>query len=96
MEAIQDRIKPVAYTMLIRTLKSDDLWLSEAFENQQGKTHYIAIHFSMRQNVTAVKELIAVVEDALKPFQPRPHWGKFFKMPPDQFLQFYPKLNDFK
>ena len=95
MASIQDKIKPVAYIMLIRTLKSDDLWLSEAFDNQ-GNTNYVAIHFSMRPNVTAAAELMPVVEEALKPFQPRPHWGKFFKMSPSQFLPLYPKLDDFK
>ena len=92
---MRDKIKQVAYMMLVRTLKSDDFWLSEAFDNH-GEENFIAIHFTSRQNVTVVAELMLEVEEALKPFQPRPHWGKFFKMSPSQFLPLYPKLNDFK
>lgn len=95
MYAIHKKIKPVAYMMLIRTVRSDDLWLSEVFSDQ-GEKHYIAIHFSMRPNVTAVAEEMSEVEKALMPFEARPHWGKFFKMSADNFLPSLQKLNDFR
>lgn len=95
MYAIKEKIKPVAYMMLIRTVKSDDLWLSEVF-NDQGEKNYIIIHFTLIPNVTAVAEVLLEIEKALMPFQARPHWGKFFKMPSAQFLPSFPKLKDFR
>ena len=98
---IHEKIKQVAYLMAIKTVKSDDLWLSEAFAGGQKQyaakeNNFIAIHFTLQQNVTAVDAFLPAVEAVLKRFQARPHWGKYFKMSPSQFLPLYPKLNDFK
>ena len=37
-----------------------------------------------------------LVEEALAPFEVRPHWGKLFSMSPKQVQAAYPKMEDFK
>ena len=36
------------------------------------------------------------VEEALAPFEPRPHWGKMFTMAPERFHPRFPRLADFR
>jgi alditol oxidase len=36
-----------------------------------------------------------LVEAALAPFEPRPHWGKLFTLPPDEVRARYPKRPEF-
>jgi xylitol oxidase len=43
----------------------------------------------------AVMPVLAAVEEALAPWQPRPHWGKLFSMPPDVVRAAYPRWRDF-
>jgi xylitol oxidase len=38
----------------------------------------------------AVERAVALLEDALAPFEPRPHWGKVFRSAPP-----YPRGTDF-
>ena len=38
---------------------------------------------------------LAVVEAALAPFEPRPHWGKVFHTGRDELAARYPRLGDF-
>ena len=44
---------------------------------------------------TAVSRLLPVIEKELSPFQPRPHWGKLFTLPPAELRSRYDKLADF-
>jgi xylitol oxidase len=39
---------------------------------------------------------VLVVERALEPFQPRPHWGKLFTMQPAAVRELYARLPDFQ
>jgi alditol oxidase len=43
----------------------------------------VAIHFTWVRDTGAVMPVLAAVEEALAPWQPRPHWGKLFSLPPD-------------
>jgi alditol oxidase len=38
--------------------------------------------------------LIQVVEAALAPFQPMPHWGKLTRLPMDTFRRRLPRLDE--
>ncbi|KAI1700234.1 d-arabinono-1,4-lactone oxidase domain-containing protein [Ditylenchus destructor] len=86
-----DLIAPRVYTMLIRTIKGDDLWMSESFNETT-----VAIHFTWKPNMTAVMEVLPQIEQALLPYGARPHWGKVFAQGPETYLHRYPKLNQWK
>jgi len=60
----------------LRTVSSDGLWLSPAFDRD-----VLAVHFTWRNDTPGVLAALPHVERALAPFDVRPHWGKAFTMP---------------
>ena len=52
-------------------------------------------HHDDVQDWDAVKALLPLLEAALAPFDPAPHWGKLFTMPPATLRARYEKLGDF-
>jgi xylitol oxidase len=56
----------------------------------------VTIHFTWKQDWPAVRRLLPIIERELSPFQPRPHWGKLFTLPPAQLHSQYEKLSDFR
>jgi xylitol oxidase len=85
LRELGDRIRPVLFVCEIRTVAADRLWLSP----QHGRDS-VGIHFTWHPDREAVASVIADVEAALAPFDPRPHWGKLFLARPD-----YERLPDF-
>ena len=43
----------------------------------------VAYHFTWKPDWPAVRALLPVIEAALEPFAPRPHWAKLFTMAPE-------------
>jgi xylitol oxidase len=80
----------VLQTSEIRTVASDELWLSPSYHRDS-----IALHFTWCSDMAKVTSVLADVEDALAPFEPRPHWGKLFSMRADELAASYPKWSDF-
>jgi xylitol oxidase len=74
----------------VRTIAADELWLSPSYRRASA-----AIHFTWRPDWPQVRELLPVIESALDPFEPRPHWGKLFTMAPDVVGSRYPRRSDF-
>lgn len=74
-----------------RTIAADDLWLSMA-----GGRPSVALHFTWIDDDTAVRRAVSALEDALAPYNPRPHWGKVFGLDPEIVRAHYPRLNDFR
>ena len=70
-------------------MAADDPWLSPAFGRPS-----VAIHVTWRPEPDDVREAIAVIEGALAPFDPRPHWGKLWMMPMERVRASYPRLGD--
>ena len=75
----------------IRTVAADDLWMSPCY-----RTPCAAFHFSFKQDWLALRTILPKIEEALAPFQPRPHWGKMFTMSPHRVKACYPRLDDFR
>ncbi|MEX1018976.1 MAG: FAD-binding protein [Litorilinea sp.] len=75
----------------VRTVAADDLWLSPAYEQD-----CVGFHFTLRNDWEAVRPVLPVIEAALAPFAPRPHWGKLFTMASEQVQARYPRLADFR
>jgi xylitol oxidase len=69
----------------IRTISADDLWLSTAYGRDS-----VAFHFTWKLDQVAVEAAVLVLENALAPFDARPHWGKVFNDAPA-----YPRGGDF-
>lgn len=90
VERLQDQISPHLFISEIRTIAADDLWMSTAYRQPS-----VAIHFTWKQEWHAVRSLLPVIERELSPFQPRPHWGKLFTVPPTELKSRYEKYEEF-
>jgi xylitol oxidase len=91
VETLHSQITPHLLTTELRTIASDNLWLSMAYQRDS-----LAIHFTWKPEWPAVQKLLPQIEAKLAPFNPRPHWGKLFTLPAAKLQQSYPKMNDFK
>ena len=75
----------------VRTIAADALWMSPCY-----RAPCVAIHFTWKADWPAVRRVLPLVESALAPFDPRPHWGKLFTMPADEVRSRYERLPDFR
>ena len=91
IQKLGKQIGPHLFITEIRTIAADTLWLSPC-RNQDS----ITIHFTWKQEWDAVQQLLPLIERALEPFHPRPHWGKIFTMSPSTIQSRYEKLDDFR
>lgn len=91
LRSLGARIAPHLLIAEIRSAAADTLWLSPAYEQD-----VLCIGFTWAKHPMEVAALLAVIEDALKPYQPRPHWGKLFHFGADVIGPRFPRLNDFK
>jgi xylitol oxidase len=89
VRALADRIAPLLTVTELRTMAGDDLWLSPA----SGRDS-VAIHFTWQNLPDEVFDLIPAIEDALRPFSPRPHWGKLNRFTAEELQAAYPRLGD--
>lgn len=89
LSEVRSSIAAVLHVGEIRSIAGDQLWLSPAFGRDS-----VAIHFTWISDTTAVMPVVALVEEVLAPFSPRPHWGKVFSLLPDVVAAQYPHLHD--
>lgn len=75
----------------LRTIAADDLWMSTCYGRES-----VAIHFTWEQDWQALQVLLPALEDALAPFEARPHWGKLFATTPDELHSRYERIQDFR
>ena len=87
----REQLEPINMLGEIRTVAADDLWLSTAYGQD-----VVAIHFNWHKDWEGVCEFLPKFEEALAPFEPRPHWGKLFELSPGQVQARYPRLDDFR
>lgn len=90
IEKLRDQITPHLLISEIRTIAADDLWMSPCYHRPS-----IAIHFTWKQDWPSVRKLLPLIEKALSPYQPRPHWGKLFTMSAADLRSRYEKLPEF-
>jgi len=91
VEQLRDRITPHLFVTELRTIESDSLWMSMAYQRPS-----LAIHFTWKPEWPAVQKILPLIEAKLAPFEPRPHWAKLFTLPPAAVQSRYVKLADFK
>lgn len=85
-----DVITPLLWITELRTIAADEIWLSGAYQRDT-----IAIHFTWKKE-DAIYSVIQKVEDALRPFNYRPHWGKVFTADAKYLSTVYPRMGEFK
>ena len=88
---LADRICDLLWISEIRTIDSDDHWMSPCHGRES-----VAFHFTWKSMWPEVSALLPEIESALAPFDARPHWGKLFTMWPLTVQSLYPKLADFR
>jgi xylitol oxidase len=91
LDAIRETIAPVLLTCEVRTVAADAQWLSPAYGRDSA-----ALHFTWVEDAAAVLPVVRRLEEALAPYDPRPHWGKVFTMPPTALHDRYARLGDFR
>jgi alditol oxidase len=91
MQALGKQISPHLFVSEIRSVKADELWMSPSY-----KKDCIAIHTTWHQNDKVITELIPLVQKALQPYEPIPHWAKLSSLPASGLANAYPRLNDFR
>ncbi|HEY7176944.1 MAG TPA: FAD-binding protein [Micromonosporaceae bacterium] len=90
MREIGEHLTPLLRVSELRSVSADDLWLSSGYRRDS-----LGIHFTWADNVPGVVAVLPVVQAALAPFAPRPHWGKLFTIAPEPVAAAYPRIDDF-
>ena len=87
---LRDSIVPLLQVCEIRTMAGDDLWMSP----QYGRDS-VGLHFTWVRDQQAVEGVVRLIEDALRPLNARPHWGKVFAGDAATVGPLYPRLPHF-
>ena len=90
VRSLRERVVPLLQITEIRTMAADGLWLSPA-----GAHDAVGLHFTWLPRQSEVEALLPVLEEALAPFDARPHWGKLFTTDAARLAELYPRLGDF-
>jgi xylitol oxidase len=91
VRSLNQLVSPVLQITEIRTIAADNLWLSPHYGRDS-----VGIHFTWAKDMVGVPPVMAAVEEALAPFEARPHWGKLFSVDPDVVRGLYERLPDFQ
>jgi xylitol oxidase len=90
MLGLSSRIRPLLQVSEIRTVAADRLWMSMCYGED-----CVAIHFTWKREQDAVERIVAEIEEALAPFDVRPHWGKVFHANAATIATLYERHGDF-
>lgn len=89
--SLREHIGALLMISEVRTIAADALWMSPCYRQA-----CVGLHFTWKKDWPAVRKLLPLIEEQLAPFEPRPHWGKLFTMPPHAVQSRYPRLADFR
>src|SRR4051794_30670302 len=87
---LHDVLAPVLMISEVRAVAADSLWLSPSYESD-----CIAFHFTWIPSWPDVEPVLKLMEEALEPFAPRPHWGKLSTLSGSVLRSRFPKLPAF-
>ena len=91
VRGLADRLAPLLFVSEIRTGAADEFWLSPFYRQQS-----VALHFTWRPMQPEVEAVLPELEDALRPFGARPHWGKLFSPAGYDWESLYPRFAAFR
>ncbi|MEM6806079.1 MAG: D-arabinono-1,4-lactone oxidase [Bacteroidota bacterium] len=86
-----EEIYPHLFISEIRSIAADDLWISPFYQEDR-----LAIHFTWKPHGPEVMKLIPIIEEKLKPFNVRPHWGKLFTVDESYLSSSYSEMERFR
>ena len=75
----------------LRTVKSDEFWLSPNYRRDSCHLTQILYHPSTK----TFNQYFFEYFDLIGELQPRPHWGKNFNLSTSHLATIYPKFKDF-
>src|SRR4029450_5374078 len=90
LRSLGGRISPPLHATEIRTAAAAGLGLSPAYARDS-----LCIGFTWRKHPTEVMALLADIEAALAPYDPRPHWGKLCVLTAEDLARRFPRLPAF-
>ncbi len=94
LQAVRDlahKLAPLLFVSEIRTVEADEFWLSPFYQQQS-----VALHFTWKPMQPEVEAVLPELEEALRQFGARPHWGKLFTPGQYDFAALYPRFEDFR
>jgi xylitol oxidase len=91
VDGIRQTVAAVLQTCEVRTVAADSQWLSPAHGRDS-----VALHFTWVRDEATVLPVVRRLEEALDPFDPRPHWGKVYAIPSAAVRRRYARLADFR
>lgn len=91
VRALAGKLAPLLFISEIRTIAADEFWLSPFYQQQS-----VALHFTWKPLQSDVETVLPELEEALRPFGARPHWGKLFTPGQYDFAALYPRFEDFR
>lgn len=90
LRALGPLLAPVLQVAEIRSVAADGQWLSPS----HGRAS-VAFHFTWHPDPDAVAPVLVRMEEALAPFDARPHWGKLCSTAPEALRRSYARWDDF-
>ncbi|MFF1724528.1 FAD-binding protein [Streptomyces sviceus] len=91
VDGVRETVAGVLQICEVRTVAADEQWLSPSYGRDT-----VALHFTWIEDTAAVLPVVRRLEEALEPFDARPHWGKVFTTPAEILRERYPRLGDFR
>ncbi|MFJ5957453.1 FAD-binding protein [Paenarthrobacter sp. NPDC092416] len=91
VRGLADKLAPLLFISEVRTIAADEYWLSPFYQQQS-----VALHFTWKPLQDDVEAVLPELEEALRPFGARPHWGKIFTPGLYDFAALYPRFEDFR
>jgi alditol oxidase len=91
VRSVADKLAPLLFVSEIRTGAADEFWLSPFYRQQS-----VALHFTWKPLQPQVEAVLPQLEDLLRPFGARPHWGKLFTPGAYDWESLYPRFADFR
>ncbi|AXK36738.1 FAD-binding protein [Streptomyces armeniacus] len=90
LRTLRPWLAPVLQVSEIRSVAADGQWLSPS----HGRAS-VAFHFTWVADAAAVEPVLVRLEEALAPFDARPHWGKLSTTAPEALRRSYARWDDF-
>lgn len=91
LREFEPRMRELLMISEIRSIATDDLWLSTAYGRDT-----VAFHFSWYLDQAGVDRLQPELEAVLAPFDARPHWGKTFAFSAADIDRKYDRAESFR
>lgn len=91
VRGLSAQVTPLLQVSEVRTVAADDLWLSTAYGDDR-----VGLHFTWKPLQPQVEAVLPALEEALRPFDARPHWGKLFADVDRDLARLYPRWDDFR